>query len=51
MATQSSRELEERDGFASLTRIRIAPHPLQRVPSDLIAMCFHEYICAILVVL
>ena len=35
VAHQSSRELEERDGFASLTCLRIAPCPLQRVPTDL----------------
>ena len=29
---QSSCELEEREGFASLPRVRITPCPLQRVP-------------------
>ena len=53
MVTQSGRELEEGDDFASLSHIWIVPRPLQRVPTDLnVAMCSpKEYICAILDVL
>ena len=39
VATQSSYELEERDGFASLPRVRITPCPLQRVPINLTYPC------------
>ena len=35
MATQSSRELEERDGFASLTCIRIVPQLIVWFSSNL----------------